>query len=45
MPFRYIAELKTIKKKDGEEKVIKKPLMPPGMLELIKKDNEMSLDF
>ncbi|SAM04234.1 hypothetical protein [Absidia glauca] len=45
MPFRYIAELKTIKKKDGEEKVVKKPLMPPGMLELIKKDNEMSLDF
>ncbi|CAO3637351.1 unnamed protein product [Cunninghamella blakesleeana] len=45
MPFRYIAELKTIKKKDGQEKQIKKPLMPPGMLDLIKKDNEASFEF
>lgn len=45
MPFRYIAELKTITTKEGEEKTIKKPLMPPGMMELLKKDNEMSLDF
>jgi ribosome biogenesis SPOUT family RNA methylase Rps3 len=45
MPFRYIAEKKTVKTKDGEQKEIKKPLMPPGMLELLKKDNEMTLDF
>lgn len=45
MPFRYIAETKTITTKDGEQKTIKKPLMPPGMLELLKKDNEMTLDF
>lgn len=45
MPFRYIAESKTITTKDGEQKTIKKPLMPPGMLELLKKDNEMTLDF
>ncbi|KAI7889609.1 SAM-dependent RNA methyltransferase [Mucor mucedo] len=45
MPFRYIAETKTITTKAGEEKTIKKPLMPPGMLELLKKDNEMTLDF
>ncbi|KAG0174806.1 hypothetical protein DFQ28_004457 [Apophysomyces sp. BC1034] len=45
MPFRYIAETKTITTKDGQQKTVKKPLMPPGMLELIKKDNEMSLDF
>lgn len=45
MPFRYIAEEKTITTKEGEQKTIKKPLMPPGMFELIKKDNEMTLDF
>lgn len=45
MPFRYIAETKTITTKEGEQKTIKKPLMPPGMLELLKKDNEMTLDF
>lgn len=45
MPFRYIAEQKTITTKTGEEKVIKKPIMPPGMFELLKKDNEMTLDF
>ncbi|RCH90498.1 hypothetical protein CU098_000082 [Rhizopus stolonifer] len=44
MPFRYIAETKTVTTKEGE-KTIKKPLMPPGMLELLKKDNEMTLDF
>jgi ribosome biogenesis SPOUT family RNA methylase Rps3 len=45
MPFRYIAEVKTVTTKDGQEKTIKKPLMPPGMLELLKKDNEMTLEF
>ncbi|KAI9027639.1 SAM-dependent RNA methyltransferase [Phycomyces nitens] len=45
MPFRYIATLKTVVGKDGTERVVKKPLMPPGMLELIKKDNDMALDF
>lgn len=43
MPFRYIAESKEITV-NGQTKTIKKPIMPPGMLELIKKDNEMSLD-
>lgn len=45
MPYRYIAITKTITTKDGQEKTIKKPLMPPGMLELIKKDSERTLDF
>lgn len=45
LPYRYIAVTKTIKTKDGQEKTIKVPLMPPGMLELIKKDNERTLDF
>jgi ribosome biogenesis SPOUT family RNA methylase Rps3 len=43
MPFRYIAESKQVTV-DGKMKTIKKPIMPPGMLELIKSDNEMSLD-
>ncbi|ORY96508.1 SAM-dependent RNA methyltransferase [Syncephalastrum racemosum] len=45
LPYRYIAETKTITTKDGETKTIRKPLMPPGMLELIKKDNDRTLDF
>lgn len=45
MPFRYIADVKTFTTKEGDQKAIKKPLMPPGMLELLKKDNEMTLDF
>ena len=45
MPFRYIAETKEITTKSGEKKTIRKPIMPPGMLELLKKDSEQSLDF
>ncbi|KAG2225052.1 hypothetical protein INT45_003252 [Circinella minor] len=45
MPFRYIAETKEIITKSGEKKSIRKPIMPPGMLELLKKDSEQSLDF
>ena len=45
LPYRYIAETKEITTKDGQKKTIRKPLMPPGMLELIKKDNDRTLDF
>ncbi|KAI9311512.1 SAM-dependent RNA methyltransferase [Dichotomocladium elegans] len=45
LPYRYIALTKTVTTKDGQQKTIKKPLMPPGMLELIRKDSERTLDL
>ncbi|KAI9495024.1 SAM-dependent RNA methyltransferase [Zychaea mexicana] len=45
LPYRYIAETKEVTTKDGQKKTIRKPIMPPGMMELIKKDSERTLDF
>ncbi|KAI9253381.1 SAM-dependent RNA methyltransferase [Phascolomyces articulosus] len=45
LPFRYIADIKEVSTADGQKKTVRKPIMPPGMLQLIKKDSERSLDF
>ncbi|OZJ04978.1 hypothetical protein BZG36_01749 [Bifiguratus adelaidae] len=46
MPFRYIAvDKQVIHTPTGERRTVQKPLMPPGMFELLKKDNEASFEF
>ena len=53
MPFRYIAlPPKESTEVEGEESTKKsrkakklEPLLPPGMLELLKKDNDTALDL
>lgn len=45
MPFRYVATTAVVTGADGTEKTVRRPVMPPGMIELLKKDNEKGFEF
>ncbi|RUS15763.1 SAM-dependent RNA methyltransferase [Endogone sp. FLAS-F59071] len=45
MPFRYVATMAVVTGADGTEKTVRRPVMPPGMIELLKKDNEKGFEF